>query len=372
MTLRRESLLAALLLVSGGAWSQPGWEELRFSFALEYNGVEVPVEELRKGREFRFEVEGEQVTPVVEYRTRFNAVEFPANVSDMTRHVDTLWLRISHKQDGMMEIAFPPRAYGSTRHAYLTDHMVVPFAPGRVMVTDLAKELHVTGTMEGIGWWWNGGPTYSLSATCGIDTVRDAAVPNGGLMDFRIRCRSKGMEHGIPTTVLSFFTDGPYHPALRMDIRGSAMGKAWPLDTVRFAPSRFVFAGRHHMVVDTTARRDTIFGWDRLGGVVRLSLVQPTVSDSLRFRFWWIGGAENVRIDHHVAPDFNGDHGLVFTVKRSPVDSGMEAFYQAREIEVVLPPLARGNYTVGLVYKEDPGFPAPRFDAVKGHRIQMR
>lgn len=361
-----------LLLLSHCAWPQPGWEELRFSFVLEYNGVEVPVEELRKGRDFRFEVEGEHVVPIAEYRTRFSAVEFPANVSDVTRHVDTLWLRISHKRDGVMEIGFPPRAYGSIRHAYLTDHMVVPFAPGRVMATDLAKELHVTGTMEGIGWWWNGRPSYSLSATCGIDTVRDVAVPNGGLMDFRIRCRSTRQEHGIPTTVLSFFTNGPYQPALRMDIRGSAMGKAWPLDTVRFAPSRFVFAGWHHLVADTSARRDTIFGWDRYGGVVHLSPAQPTANDSLRLIFWWLGGGENVRIDHHVAPDFEGDHGLVLTVNRSPVDIDMEAFYQAREIHVAVPPLPRGSYTVGLVYEEDPGFPAPRFDAVNGYRLQVR
>lgn len=365
-------LAPLLLIVSATAWSQPGWRELQFSFVIEHDGVEVPAEELRKRKDFEFEVEGRRVVPVVYNGSRFGVVEFPGSVSDITNHVDTLWLRIRHKHDGVMEIGFPPRIHSATRHAYLTDGMVVPFTPSRVMVTDLAKELHVTGTMEGIGWWWNGGPSYSLSATCGIDTVRDAAVPNGGAMDFRIRCRSTRMERGIPTTVLSFFTDGPYQPALRMDIRGNAIGQVWPLDTVQFAPSRFVFAGRHHLVADTTARCDTVFGWERYGGVVHLSPVEPASNDSLRFLFWWIGGGENVRIDHHVAPDFNGDHGLVFTVNRSVVDMDMDAFYKARVIHVVVPPLARGNYTIGMVYDEEPGFPAPRFDALKGQELHVR
>lgn len=359
------------LLVATGTFAQPGWQELQFSFILEHHGVEVPGDALQKGNDFHFEVEGTRTRPFSFNRSRFVVVQFPAERSDITRHRDTLWLRIRHRHEGVMAIGFPPRAGLRSRYPYLTEHMVVRFGPGRVMVTELEKELHVSGTMVGIGQLWNAGPVYAPSASCGSDTVRHVTASVGGAMDFRIRCRPSLGPEGLPMADMSFFVNGAYQPELRMNIRGSALGGEWPLDTVRFAPANYIIADRRRKELDLTVQRDTVLGWDRSGNVVRLSRAHPTANDSLRFTFWWLGAGENVRIDHRLVQGFEGESTLLFTVQRSPIDVP-DVFIRQREITVVVPPLARRGYEVAVTYEEDAAFPAPRFPALHGQQLQVR
>lgn len=362
-------LTLPFLFLASGLMAQPGWRELQFSFILEHEGAEVPREELSRGGAFTFEVEGRRVRPGTYGAGRFSFVEFPGEVSDITNHVDTLWLRITHRQEGVMEIGFPPRL--RNRHAYLTDHLVVPFAPGRIMVTDLVHELHVTGTMTGIGQLWNAGPVFLPSATCGVDTVRHVPAIVGGAMDFRVRCRTQPGPRGEPMGKVRFFTESPYQPKLVMNIQAPAGGGSWSLDTVRFAPADYRIVGWRQRELDTTTPRDTVFGWERSGPAVHITPSHPTANDTVYFRFWWLGSGENVRITHSVVPDFEGGHTLEFVVECTPVIL-LDAGIQAREIRVVVPSLPRGTLPIMVYYEEGPDYPAPRFPALHGHMLVVR
>ncbi|MEZ4758045.1 MAG: hypothetical protein R2817_14550 [Flavobacteriales bacterium] len=369
-----------LLLASAHVQAQPGWRELEFSFMLEHDGVLVPAERLERGGCFTFEVDGERTRPFTVNGSPFSTVRFPAERSDITRHRDTLWLRIRHHDEGVMAIAFPPRAGLRTNHPYSTDHLVVVFRPGRVMVTDLPKQLRVTGVMTGLAPLMEFFPGTHLSATCGCDTVRQAVDRLRQKFDFGIRCRTYRTNRA-PETVLELFADGPYHPHIGMHIRGTALGPEWPLDTVRFAPTQFRVLGWHRMEVDSAVVRDTVFGWDQVGfdrplGVpppsyaVHLSHAQPTTRDTLLFRFWWLGGGENVRITHRTVPDLEGEHILEFTVHRSPANlPGI--LPREREITAQVLPLPAGRVWMKVVYKEDPDFPAPRYAALNGHYLTV-
>ena len=363
-------LLAHLTIVlTTAATAQPGWRPLQCSFFLEVDGEEFPRQELAKGGPFTFEVEGRRVQPGSYGSERFIFVEFPGAISDITNHVDTLRLRIIHRDGRVLEIEFPPRL--GDRQAYLTDHLVVPFAPGRVLVTDLLHELCVTGTMTGIGQLWNAGPVFLPSATCGADTVRHVPTTVGGAMDFRVRCRTRPGPRGAPMADLRFFTDGPYQPNLVMNIEVPAGGGSWDLDTVRFAPADYRTTGWRERELDTTTPRDTVYGWDRYGNVVYLSPKHPTPQDTLRFRFWWLGGPEHVRISHSVVPDFEGGNTLEFVVERTPV-LVLDGGYQAREVTVLVPPLPGGAYLLDVHYLEEPDVPAPRFPALQGQWLRVR
>ncbi|MCB9184009.1 MAG: hypothetical protein H6591_08820 [Flavobacteriales bacterium] len=361
--------------------AQPGWLALEFSFIMEHHGVEVPADKLEHGGGFTFEADGERARTFTINRSRFSTVRFPAQRSDITRHRDTLWLRITHRDEGVMEIAFPPRADQRTINPYATDHMVVVFRPGRVMVTDLPKHLRVTGIMTGLAPLMEFFPGTHVSATCGCDTVRQAVDRLRQEFDFGIGCRTFRTS-SLPEAVLELFADGPHHPHISMRIRGTALGPDWPLDTVRFAPTQFRVLGWHRLEVDTAVVRDTVFGWNlagydrRIGEpppsyVVHLSHAQPTTRDTLLFRFWWLGGGENVRITHRTVPDREGEHVLEFTVHRSPANlPGI--LPREREITVQVPPLPAGRARMKLAYQEDPDFPAPRYAALDGYYLTVR
>lgn len=370
-----------LLLASAHVHAQPGWEELEFSFMLEHEGVVVPAEKLQRGGGFTFEVDGERTRPFSINNSHFSTVRFPAERSDITRHRDTLWLRIRHHDEGVMAIAFPPRAGLRTNHPYATDHMVVTFVPGRISVTDLPKFLLVTGTLVGLDPLMEFFPGTSLSARCGCDTVLHAVERLRPKFAFGIRCRT-AHTGSLPEAVLELFADGPYHPHIGMHLRGTALGPEWPLDTVRFAPTQFRVLGWHRVEVDSSVVRDTVFGWDHVGFdrplgvpppsyVVHLSHAQPTTRDTLLFRFWWLGGGENVRITHRIVADLEGEHVLEFKVHRSPADlPGL--LPREREISAQVPPLPAGRVRMKVLYKEDPDFPAPRYAALEGHYLDVR
>lgn len=381
MIVRNGLLVASLLVMTSCAWSQPGWRELEFSFLLEHHGVGVPAERLEKGSDFRFEVEGECTRPLPVNNTPFSMVEFPADRSDITRHSDTLWLRIRHRDEGVMEIAFPPRAGLRTNHPYATDRIIVSFAPGRISVTDLPKFLRVTGTLVGLNPLMEFFPGTIMSASCGCDTVQYAIDRMRPAFDFGVRCRTT-RTGPLPETVLHLFAESPFHPDIIMRIRGTALGPEWPLDTVRFAPTQFRVLGWHRVELDTAVVRDTVFGWDHAGYdrpagvpppsyVVHLSHAQPTARDTLVFRFWWLGGSENVRITQRTVPDLEGEHILEFTVDRSPVGI-TDDHVQEREVTVQVPPLLAGRTRMQVKYKEDPAFPAPRYAALDGHYFTVR
>ncbi|HPF68222.1 MAG TPA: hypothetical protein P5027_13210 [Flavobacteriales bacterium] len=357
------------ILLATAATAQPGWRPLQFSFILEVDGQELPREELARGGLFSLEVEGRKVQPGSYGPERFSFVEFPGAISDISTHVDTLWLRIIHHQEGVMEVGFPPRR--GDRHAYPTRQLVVPFAPGRVLVTDLLHEVHVTGTMTGIGQLWNAGPAFLPHATCGADTVRHVPATVGGAMDFRVRCRTRPGPRGEQLANLRFFTDGPYQPELVMNILAPASGGDHPLGTVRFAPADYRALGWWERELDTSTQRDTVYGWDRYGNVVYQSPAHPTANDTLFFRFWWLGGGEQVRITHRIVPGFEGEQALVFEVQC--LEAGTpEAGYHAREVTVAVPPLPGGKYQVAIVQEEDPSLPAPRFPALHGQWLSVR
>jgi hypothetical protein len=263
------------LLITTGATAQPGWRELQFSFKLEHHGVEVPDELIQKGNDFVFEVEGERARPFSINNSPFTTVEFPAERSDITRHNDTLWLRITHRREGVMEIAFPPRAGLRTNHPYATDHLIVAFAPGRTSVTDLPKFMRVTGTLVGLNLFMEFFPGTALSASCGCDTVQYAIDRLRPTFDFGVRCRTTRTS-GMPEAVIHLFADGPYHPDISMRIRGTALGLEWPLDTVRFAPTEFRVMGWHRLELDTAVVRDTVFGWDNAGYDRRVGVPPPS------------------------------------------------------------------------------------------------
>ncbi|HMQ76520.1 MAG TPA: hypothetical protein PKE21_10155 [Flavobacteriales bacterium] len=369
------------LLVTTGAYAQPGWRELEFSFILEHHGVEVPAKDLRQGNDFIFEVEGERARPFSINNSSFSTLEFPAERSDITQHRDTLWLRIRHRHEGVMEIAFPPRAGLRTNHPYPTDHLIVAFAPGRISVTDLPKFLRVTGTLVGLNPLMEFFPGTIMAASRGCDTVQYAIDRLRPTFDFGVHCRTT-RTGSLPEAVLNLFAGGPYHPDIVMRIRGTALGGEWPLDTVRFAPTQFRVMGWHRLELDTAVVRDTVFGWDHAGydrslgvpppsSVVHLSHAQPTTRDTLVFRFWWLGGGENVGITQRVTPDQEGEHILEFSVRRSPVDlPGMSM--RGREITVRVPPLPAGRVRMRVKYNEDPSFPAPRYAALDGHYLNVR
>ena len=365
-------LLLAFNLLPFGLFAQPGWIGMDFTFVLEKDGAEVPHAELRDGKEYSFEVEGKGARVFGDRDPRYSLVPFPAQRSDPMRHVDTLWFTIRHRDAGVMEIGFPPRAGRNFNRYYLTDHLVVPFAPGRVMVTDLTTELHVTGIMTGLGQWWNGGPTFTLDATCGCDTVRNVASPLNGEMDFRLRCPVAAVERGHPTAHLQFTSDGPYQPDLHMRVLGRLGGNGWDLGKQAFTPTRQRIVGYQVLAVDDAAARDTVYGWDRLGNVVHLSNLRPTAKDSLHLRFWWLGGGEEVHITHRVAPTFEGEQLLIFEVQRLSVELDRKSGYQERELDVVVPPLVPGAYSMHLVYVDPDGSPAPRFDALAGQPLMVR
>mgnify|MGYP001383920738 CR=1 FL=1 len=92
------------ILLATAATAQPGWRPLQFSFILEVDGQELPREELARGGLFSLEVEGRKVQPGSYGPERFSFVEFPGAISDISTHVDTLWLRIIHHQKGVMEV----------------------------------------------------------------------------------------------------------------------------------------------------------------------------------------------------------------------------------------------------------------------------
>ncbi|MCB0765017.1 MAG: hypothetical protein KDB84_09940 [Flavobacteriales bacterium] len=352
--------------------AQPGWVEMQFSFVLEKDGAEVLHEQLRTGGDYYFEVEGRPARLFTYADKRFTVVAFNPRTSDMMNHVDTLWLRITHREAGVMEIAFPPRAGREVPHSYLIDHMVVPFAPGRVSVTDLEHELHVIGTMEGLGQWWNGGPVHELYATCGSDTVREVATHLNGRMDLRIRCSPAAAAQGNPMAEVQFISDGPFRPDLRMRVRGPASGGGWDLGTLVFKPTRLHFQDHHKLAEDNAAVRDTVFGWDRLGNVVHLSNAHPTSQDSLRFRFWWIASGEEVCITHETISSLEGEVLLVFHVRRLRDKVLWTHGYRERELEVVVPPQPPRTYGLGVDYEENDGGVLPRFDALIGRSLEVR
>lgn len=377
----RMACAAVLSLAAQLIQAQPGWRELEFSFMLEHHGVTVSAERLQKGNEFIFEVDGERTRPFPVTNTPFSMVEVPAERSDITRHRDTLWLRIRHRDEGVMEIAFPPRAGLRTNHPYATDRMIVAFAPGRTSVTDLPKFLRVTGTLVGLNPLMEFFPGTIMAASCGCDTVQYAIDRLRPTFDFGVRCRTTRTGI-IPESVVHFFAKSPYHPDISMHIRGTALGPEWPLDTVRFAPTQFRATGWHRLELDTAVVRDTVFGWDHAGYdrpvgvpppsyVVHLSHAQPTTRDTLVFRFWWLGSGENVRITQRVTPDPEGEHILEFTIHRSPANLPT-MLPQEREIAVQVPPLPAGPLRIQLKYEEDPAFPAPRYAALDGHYLNVR
>lgn len=159
-----------LLLPQAGA-AQPGWRELEFSFVLEHHGVEVPAKDLRNGNDHILEIDGERVRPFSYNGSRFSPLRFHAERSDITMHRDTLWLHIRHRDEGVMAIAFPPRAGLRTNHPCATENMVVSFAPGRISVTDLPTFLLVTGTVVGPDPLVEFFPGSSPAASFGCDTV---------------------------------------------------------------------------------------------------------------------------------------------------------------------------------------------------------
>ncbi|MFZ1692472.1 MAG: hypothetical protein WAT74_04655 [Flavobacteriales bacterium] len=377
----RALIVQLLLCIATSAIAQPGWRELEFSFVLEHHGVEVPADKLERGGGFTFEVDGERTRPFTINSSRFSTVRFPAERSDITRHRDTLWLRIRHRDEGLMEIAFPPRAGLRTNHPYAAENMVVTFAPSRISVTDLPTFLIVTGTLVGLDPLMEFFPGTSLSARCGCDTVLHAVERLRPKIAFGILCRTS-RTGSLPEAVLEIFADGPYHPHIGMRIRGTALGPEWPLDTVRFAPTQFRLLGWHRLGVDSAAVRDTVFGWAHTGYdrplgvpppsyVVHLSHAQPTTRDTLLFRFWWLGGGENVRITHRIVADLEGEHILEFTMHRSPANlPGL--LPREREITVQVPPLPAGRVRMKVVYNEDPDFPAPRYAALDGRYLMVR
>ncbi len=359
-------------LLSLGLSAQPGWIPLRFTFVLEKDGVEVPNAAMREGGTYSIEVEGRSAPVFSDADPRFTRVSFPAERSDPMRHVDTLWMRIRHSEEGVMAIGFPPRGGRGHARYYPTDHLVVPFTPGRILVTELMRELRVVGTMEGLGQWWSGGRTFILDATCGGDTLRNVAAPMGRRTDFRVRCPVRSDDKDPANADLHFISDGPYQPDLHMHVSGPVADPGWDLGTIVFGPYRYRLANQGRVVMDEAAPGDTVFGWHELGNVVYLSHAHPTAQDSLRFRFWWLGGREEVRITHRIAPTFEGEQVLVFTVECLADELAMGSGFTEREVEVVVPPLQPMRYTMALEYVDVGERAALRFDGLTGRPLEVR
>jgi hypothetical protein len=355
----RAPIIAFLLPLHLAA--QPGWRELQFSFLLEHHGVEVPANELRQGNAFSFEVEGERVQPFTYDHTRFSTVEFPAVRSDITMHRDTLWLRIRHRHEGVMAIGFPPRRGARAVQRYATDNVVVPFAPGRVLVTELPKQLRVTGVLEGLGIPWQSAAHAELSAHCGCDTVLDVAKGMRPTMDFTLRCRTK-LRDGLEQAELVFFTrGGPYRPELEMVVRGNVAGGAWPLDTVPFRATRLVKSGGRPLVPDDAGPRDEVLGIHDQHNWLRISPVNPAPGGSVRFTFQWLGGGERLAVTHELSPLGNDTTEIVLTVQRERFEMDPRPRFQMNAVAHEVPALPRGIYRLRVVHVEDVGLPVPRF-----------
>lgn len=358
--MRTLGLLFALL--PSCAVAQPGWRALRFSFVLVHHGVEVPASELRQGNDFVLEVQGERTRPFSFNRSRFSTVEFPEIVSDITQHRDTLWLRIRHRHEGAMEIGFPPRK----NHPYSTEHAVVDFAPGRVLVTDLPKELRVTGVMGGLGIPWRSAAHAEVSAHCGCDTVLDVAKGMRPTMDFTLRCRAR-LRDGSEQAELVFFTrGGPYRPQLEMVVRGNVAGGAWPLDTVLFRATRLVKSGGGPLVPDDAGPRDEVLGIHGQGSWMRMSPVNPEPGGSVRFTFQWLGGGERLAVAHQLDPLGNDIKEIVLTVRRELFEMDPRPRFQLNAVAHEVPALSPGIHRLRLVYAEEPGMPVPRFPEAEG------
>lgn len=359
------------VLLPSCAVAQPGWRALRFSFVLVHHGVEVPASELRQGNDFVLEVQGERTRPFSFNESRFSTVEFPEIVSDITQHRDTLWLRIRHRHEGVMEIGFPPRAGARSHDPYSTGHAVVDFAPGRVLVTDLPKELRVTGVIEGLGFPWNVAASFDLSAHCGCNTVPDVAISVRPIMDFTLPCRTK-WRNGREWAELVFFTpSGAYRPALDMVVSGLAGGGHWPLDTIGFTPTRFVKDGGGPLVPDDTGPRDVVLGMQALSSWFRISPVNPTAADAVRFTLQWLGGGERLRLSHELKHTANDITEIVLTVRRERYEEDPRPRFQLNAVAHEVPALSPGFYRLRLVYAEEPGMPVPRFPEAEGFAFRV-
>lgn len=358
--------LAILLLLPVQLAAQPGWRELRFAFVLEHHGVEVPAQELREGNDFVFEVEGERTRPVAISQTRFSVLEFPAIRSDITQHRDTLWVRIRHRHEGEMAIGFPPRRLPDKVQRYATERVVVRFAPGRVLVTDLPKELRVTGVMGGLGFPWNVLPSFDLSAHCGCDTVPDAAISVRPTMDFTLKCRTR-LRDGREWAELVFYTPGgAYRPALDMVVSGLVDGGLWPLDAIVFTPTRFVKSGGLPLVPDDAGPRDLVLSMHDQGSWMRISPVNPESGGSVRFTLQWLGGGEGLAVTHELMSTSSDTTELVLTVQRERFERDPRPRFQLNAVAHEVPSLPRGLYRLRLVYAEEAGMPVPRFPEAEG------
>jgi hypothetical protein len=360
----RALIIAFLLPIHLAA--QPGWRELEFSFLLEHHGVEVPANELRQGNEFSFEVEGERAQPFTYNHSRFSTVEFPASRSDITLHRDTLWLRIRHRHEGVMAIGFPPRRGARTVQRYATENVVVPFAPGRVLVTDLPKQLRVTGVLEGLGIPWQSAAHAELSAHCGGDTVLNVAKGIRPAMDFTLRCRTR-LRDGLEQAELVFFTrGGPYRPELEMVVRGNVAGGSWPLDTVPFRATRLVKGGGRPLEPDDAGPRDEVLGIHDQHNWLRISPVNPAPGGSVRFTFQWLGGGERLAVTHALRSLGNDTTELVLTVQRAPFEIDPRPRFQLNAVAHEVPALPPGIYRLRVAYSEEAAWPVPRFPETDG------
>lgn len=364
-------LCVSLFFMATGLLAQPGWHPLEFSFVLEHHGVEVPAKDLRDGKEFAFEAAGERARLFSYSGSRFSTLRFPEELSDITRHRDTLWLRIEHRREGRMEIGFPPRRGARTLQPYSTDFVVVPFSAGRALVTDLPKELRVTGVMHGLGLMWQTRHNYEPSVHCGCDTLRNALTGLQPAMDLTLRCRTQ-LRDGMEQTELVFTSPGSaYRPALEMTIRGTIGDGLWPLDTLVFSPTRFVMSGGRPLEPDNAGPRDEVVGVHTAGTWFRIAPVNPTPEEKVRFTWQWLGGGERLTVSHALEPAGGDTTDLVLTIRREPLEMDPRPQYRMKAVAYEVPALPLGIYRLRMVYADDPAMPVPRFPEAESFILRV-
>jgi hypothetical protein len=169
--------------------------DLDVHFAFYVDDARVPAMDLMKDTTFVWFMDGRPARPDTAFWGGLSHLEFSAPYSDEHFFEDTLWMGI-HRGTEQMSIAFPPGERPG-HWDYTVSGTRIDFCSGSYLITELPKDLQLSGTLRGLDLT-NGVPPFALIASTEHgSSASDLFNVRTGLLETTIPCstyRENGME----------------------------------------------------------------------------------------------------------------------------------------------------------------------------------